>query len=345
MGHFSERKDKMCKSPKWIYKKGFRKETTFRGKEGEYYEIGMYSNCGHCDECIADKSNNWVVRNYFESLSYQQKCFITLTYDKEHNPIILHRKDLTNFIKRLRYYLSKDNIKIRYYACGEYGTLHGRPHYHVIIYGWTPSDNEYFGISGRSNILFDSAFIKKIWGMGRITVQPFHQSEIAYISLYTTNKEKIRKTMVAKREKLKSYYEELYNHAKGKPSKQKQFTNRINELKSSVESEKQKYIAVKEFNSWSIATGWKNFKQDYINNKKQYVFNHAIGTAILKTPSPWLKKLANKENDQGAIEELKQREELAKKIDPLSPKIDTHVKEVNEYIRQKKDFKLTHTSL
>lgn len=60
--------------------------------------------------------------------------FLTLTYDDAHLPpdYGLHKKDLQNFFKRLRKDLS---TKIKYFACGEYGDLEGRPHYHAIVFG------------------------------------------------------------------------------------------------------------------------------------------------------------------------------------------------------------------
>jgi hypothetical protein len=47
----------------------------------------------------------------------------------------LCKKDLQLFIKRLRKHLSKyTNERIRYYACGEYGPQHFRPHFHLLVW-------------------------------------------------------------------------------------------------------------------------------------------------------------------------------------------------------------------
>lgn len=79
--------------------------------------------------------------------------FLTLTYDEEHIPkdFSLHKKDVQGFFKRLRSYLAyKDDRVIKYYCCGEYGEHkdptrpdknHGRPHYHLIIFGVDPYDD------------------------------------------------------------------------------------------------------------------------------------------------------------------------------------------------------------
>jgi hypothetical protein len=66
--------------------------------------------------------------------------FVTLTYNTDHVPIsnngfkTLRKSDLQSFIKRLRK-AHQGSEKISYYACGEYGTLNKRPHYHLILFG------------------------------------------------------------------------------------------------------------------------------------------------------------------------------------------------------------------
>lgn len=48
---------------------------------------------------------------------------------------VLYYHDIQNFLKRLRKNVSKfSNSQLRYYAVGEYGPEHYRPHWHVILY-------------------------------------------------------------------------------------------------------------------------------------------------------------------------------------------------------------------
>ena len=104
----------MCLNPKLIYKKGHYKEDNYRGKKGELYELGTYSKCGCCEQCINDKMNNWVVRNYWESKRHVRKSFITVTY--EENPYILVKKDFQDFLKRLRIHLDRSTgEKVRFF--------------------------------------------------------------------------------------------------------------------------------------------------------------------------------------------------------------------------------------
>lgn len=48
---------------------------------------------------------------------------------------ILVKKDLQNYLKRVRKHISKYyNEKVRFYACGEYGPTTLRPHFHILLF-------------------------------------------------------------------------------------------------------------------------------------------------------------------------------------------------------------------
>lgn len=99
--------------------------------------------------------------------------FLTLTYSDEFLPSngSLKPEDLTLFNKRLRKDLG--DRKIKFYACGEYGEIHGRPHYHGIYYGLTRLD-------------FD--LVEKCWGMGRVHLGTVTSKSINYVTAYITKK-------------------------------------------------------------------------------------------------------------------------------------------------------------
>jgi hypothetical protein len=68
----------------------------------------------------------------------------------------LDKKHFQDFMKRLR---KRSLIKLKYYACGEYGGASLRPHYHAIMFNSNPEDimaswtfgQHYFGdVSGAS---------------------------------------------------------------------------------------------------------------------------------------------------------------------------------------------------
>lgn len=109
--------------------------------------------CGHCIPCKINKSMDWLIRLEYENQCHRQSSFVTLTYDNEHLPEnnSLVKADFQKFMKLLR--VNSDE-KYSYYAVGEYGETekkymsegceepHGRPHYHAIIFGLKPNDDE-----------------------------------------------------------------------------------------------------------------------------------------------------------------------------------------------------------
>lgn len=94
--------------------------------------------CGRCLACRIRRRSIWAIRMLHEITTAHRACFITLTYSDEHLPRrgsdsrgILVKSDLQKFFKRLR----KAGYEFKYYACGEYGDIGSRPHYHAILFG------------------------------------------------------------------------------------------------------------------------------------------------------------------------------------------------------------------
>lgn len=278
----------MCYNVKKISKRGKYKEDNYNGFKGQEYDITAWTKCGYCPECLAEKANNWVVRNHYESRAHKEKCFITLTYAE--NPKILIKKDLQDFLKRLRKELDKDGVKLRYYGCGEYGTLRGRPHFHVILYGWSDKNAKYLCINKKGNICLQSDLIQAKWGKGRTTYQEFNEHEIPYISLYSSiNDTAKHKHLIAREEIAKKISENR---------------NRYHEFIEKFEKIKGNFLEVKEFNCWSIGLGFDEWIKDYENVSK--TFTEYIEDKEFITPTPWVKKMANM-GEIRAIEEMKKR--------------------------------------
>lgn len=95
---------------------------------------GIVVPCGRCRCCRLEHSRQWAVRMMHEAQTVDSASFITLTYDQAHLPVDgnLDVSHIQKFWKRLRKRLNK---RISYYACGEYGDLHGRPHWHAAVFG------------------------------------------------------------------------------------------------------------------------------------------------------------------------------------------------------------------
>lgn len=142
--------------------------------------------CGKCISCLSDKANEWAFRCVLEASQHDKNCFITLTYAE--SPVTLVKKDLQDFIKRLRSAIYP--VKIRYFACGEYGSKGKRPHYHIIIFGWCPDDLQFFFKSGKENIYL-SDFVRDIWGKGHISIGTVTLDSARYVAKYLQKLQKI----------------------------------------------------------------------------------------------------------------------------------------------------------
>lgn len=149
--------------------------------------------CGHCVECRLNYSRTWADRIMLEAKDYEHNYFVTLTYDNEHLPftadglMTLQPKDLQDFLKRLR--RKKEPDIIRFFACGEYGDVGKRPHYHAILFNCSLDDLEYYGQS-TAHPIFVSDFLTKTWNKGHVIVAPLNWQTAAYTARYCMKKNK-----------------------------------------------------------------------------------------------------------------------------------------------------------
>lgn len=122
--------------------------------------------CGHCIECLQQRSTEWSYRLAIESKSHEKNCFLTLTYNKYNLPSdkCVSRRELQLFVKRLRQEIKP--IRVRFFGCGEYGKKRGRPHYHLVVFGWCPDDLFYLGKDKKGIVLYRSATVEKCWKKG-----------------------------------------------------------------------------------------------------------------------------------------------------------------------------------
>lgn len=110
----------------------------------------------------------------------------------------LCKRDVQLFIKRLRRYYERiktskqiKNTEIRYFACGEYGPIHYRPHYHLIL--WT-SDEQVQKTLPQA--------VRSCWKLGRVSTETPRDDVSKYVAKYVNGN---------------SYLPEVYQSVKVKP--------------------------------------------------------------------------------------------------------------------------------
>lgn len=156
--------------------------------------------CRKCIGCLQDRSREWSIRGYFESLkSPKQNYFITLTYNNENlprneigNPTTIP-STISEFMKALRKKWKIKygwNEKINFIGADEYGSLNNRPHYHIIIFG-LPFLNDLIE-TGEKNELnqkyYQSATLEKLWHRGIVKIGKVNYESISYVTRYTIKK-------------------------------------------------------------------------------------------------------------------------------------------------------------
>lgn len=132
---------------------------------------GVTRGCGQCLGCRSRRRDEWAGRILMEARYHESSIFATLTYDPLTCPLELSKRDVQLFVKRLR-----KTHKFRYFACGEYGERTGRPHYHVILFGLLPDDEQ---------------CIQKSWSNGFVSCSLLTPARARYVAKYVLKFESV----------------------------------------------------------------------------------------------------------------------------------------------------------
>lgn len=153
---------------------------------------GQAFGCGQCMPCRVNRRRMWTHRIMLEANLHPVNSFVTLTYSDDQIPYTqgalqtLNRKDLTDFLKRLRW--DYQPSQLRYFSVGEYGDQTERPHYHLALFNYPPCARGVTRINGRQDCCDICVRIARIWGQGIIHSGQLESSSAAYISGYVTKK-------------------------------------------------------------------------------------------------------------------------------------------------------------
>lgn len=140
--------------------------------------------CGQCVGCRLERSRQWAIRISQEASLYDNNCFITLTYSDQYCPKSLDLRHFQLFMKRLR---KKYGNGIRFFHCGEYGDLNGRPHYHAALLNFDfPDKKLYYSNNGFNYYLSES--LSDLWPFGIHLISDLTYDSAGYIARYVLKK-------------------------------------------------------------------------------------------------------------------------------------------------------------
>lgn len=98
--------------------------------------------------------------------------------------LVVSAEDFQKFMKRLR---KKFGEGIRFFHCGEYGTLNQRPHHHAILFNFDFPDKELWSV--RDNVkLYRSSSLERLWPYGFSTIGDVSFESAAYVARYCLKK-------------------------------------------------------------------------------------------------------------------------------------------------------------
>lgn len=162
-----------------------------------FVKAGVAHACGQCMPCRFARRKMWAHRIMLENLCHKHSSFVTLTYGDDKLVLrdsvpILVPDHLQSWLKRFRF--AVDPVRIRFYAVGEYGDRGGRPHYHVIVFGFPCCLNvvtrPVFGSSRPDwkNCCSNCRIVGDTWGFGDIFVGSVTHMSAGYVAEYTVKK-------------------------------------------------------------------------------------------------------------------------------------------------------------
>lgn len=142
--------------------------------------------CGQCIGCRLEKSRQWAVRCVHEASLWPVNSFVTLTYDDAHLPAdgSLDKSEFQRFMKRLR----KRRKRVRYFHCGEYGDVNGRPHYHALLFNVGFPDRVPWREAKGKSVSYRSGELESTWGLGHCEVGEVTFESAAYVARYVVKK-------------------------------------------------------------------------------------------------------------------------------------------------------------
>ena len=142
--------------------------------------------CGRCTWCCLERARHWALRCIHEASLFKFNVFVTLTYDSVQLPEdgSLRYRDFQLFMKKLR----KTGRKPRFYMCGEYGEIKGRPHYHAILFNCWFSDMRAWRKSSAGFQLYRSDELERLWSFGHAEIGMVSFQSAGYCARYVMKK-------------------------------------------------------------------------------------------------------------------------------------------------------------
>lgn len=127
--------------------------------------------CGYCKSCGVARMRSYMIRLLYECNNYPDSVFITLTFNNDSLSVFRDNPNraVRLFLDRCRKFF---NTSVRHWFVPEYGTLHGRIHYHGILFN--------------TGLDFNPNNLAALWRYGFIYIGYANERTCRYICKYVT---------------------------------------------------------------------------------------------------------------------------------------------------------------
>lgn len=135
-----------------------------------YLQDGYHVVCDQTGELLGE----YYPKRYLDVDMLVKKCNVNNSESNYKQVPILYKYDVQLFMKRLRKYLKNyTDEKIRYFCSGEYGPIHYRPHYHLLLW---------FENIETAAYIIDA--VCQCWKFGRVDVSRSFGGTSSYVAKY-----------------------------------------------------------------------------------------------------------------------------------------------------------------
>lgn len=119
---------------------------------------------------------------------YQVNSFVTLTYENQYLPknYSVDKTEMQLFMKRLR--KSIEPSVVRFFGVGEYGEQTLRPHYHLLLFNYRPTDLKFYKNSKSGHPTYTSEQLSKLWPYGHSDIGSVTHQSAGYVARYSMKK-------------------------------------------------------------------------------------------------------------------------------------------------------------
>lgn len=172
-------------------------DLTYSSKRISNELVSFAFPCRKCLACRLNIAREKAVRAVHEASLHKNNIFLTLTYDDQHvGDGRLNYLDFQLFMKKLREHVTrnitdpdlKKEFAISYMVTGEYGDKKKRPHWHAIIFNYSPDDKKPKYTSHSGEQVFTSQFLTELWSKGQIDFGSVTLESAGYVARYAAKK-------------------------------------------------------------------------------------------------------------------------------------------------------------